>query len=82
LSPGQTATLNVQLGKGTLHVNAPPGAQIRVNGVLKGTAPLGEIELWEGDHRLSIQYNEQTLSENFSLVPGGYMNYDITETGK
>jgi serine/threonine-protein kinase len=81
LSPGKTAVdLNIQLGKGTLNVNAPPGAQIRINGVLKGTAPLGDIELWEGDHRLSIRHNDQTLSDSFSLVPGGYMNYDITES--
>jgi len=80
LKPDQTVHLNVQLGKGTLNVNAPAGAHIRVNGVLKGRAPMGDIELWEGEHRLSVEHNNQTLSESFSLAPGGYMNYDVTET--
>jgi serine/threonine-protein kinase len=80
LKPGQTANLNVHLEKGVLNVNAPVGAQILVNGVLKGTAPMGDIELWEGDHRLLVKHNGATLSQSFSLAPGGYMNYDVTQT--
>jgi|GEM_PF-348172 len=80
LSPEQTVDLNVQLEKGRLNVNAPAGAQISINGVHRGTAPLGDIELWEGEHRLSVRYNDQTLTESFSLAPGGYMHYDIMAT--
>jgi len=80
LRPGQNVDVDVQLAKGTLNINAPAGAKIWVDGVLKGTAPLGDIELWEGEHRLSVNHNNNTLSENFSLAPGGYMNYDVMQT--
>jgi len=78
--PGQSLSLNIQLEKGTLNVNAPAGAEIWVNGILKGTAPMGGIELWEGEHRLLVKYQESTLSKSFSLPPGGYMNYDVSVT--
>jgi len=82
LKPGENVVMNIQILKGTLKVNAPSGAKIWVDGVLKGTAPVGDIELWEGDHRLRVEYgNLPPLSESFSLAPGGYMNYDVTQTG-
>jgi len=80
LRAGQSLSLNVQLEKGTLNVSAPTGAEIWVDGTLKGKAPMGDIELWEGDHQLLVKHGNDALSENFSLNPGGYMNYDVRQT--
>jgi len=40
-------SLNIRLEKGTLNVNAPPGAEIWVDGILKGKAPIGDMAFWE-----------------------------------
>ncbi len=53
--PGEVAALNMQLPPAPLEVVAPAGAEVRIDGQLVGTAPLGPLSVAVGTREVSVR---------------------------
>jgi hypothetical protein len=56
VKPGEVAALNLELPPAPLEVVAPAGSEVRVDGQLIGTAPLGRVEVAVGIREVSIRH--------------------------
>ena len=59
-------------------VNAPEGANVFIDGVRKGTAPIrGEIPVYEGSHRIEVRVGTARWHEDFNLYGGGRVSFNV-----
>ncbi len=65
------------IGKGTVEVSAPDGAAISIDGRVVGTAPLGEISVYEGNHRILATFGTAKWQQAFSVAPNERMTFKI-----
>ncbi|HEX8440117.1 protein kinase domain-containing protein [Archangium sp.] len=63
-----TSTFRIRLGMGSVLVHAPPGARISLDGHEKGTAPLSELTMFEGEHHLRVTLNDAVWEKTFALL--------------
>lgn len=70
LLPGKNPGRMWDLGRGWLEIVAPHGSQISVDGRGLGTAPVAQVELWEGFHRVEVVRPDKVrLSKSVEVVP-------------
>jgi serine/threonine-protein kinase len=63
-----TSTFRIRLGMGSVLVHAPQGARISLDGQDKGTAPLSEMTMFEGEHHLRVTLNDAVWEKTFALL--------------
>lgn len=64
--------------KGFVAVTAPEGAAIFIDGVRVGTAPLrGEIPVYEGSHRITVNVGQSKWGEPFTLYGGQRVSFNV-----
>jgi len=64
--------------KGTVGVNAPPGAVIFIDGKKQGVAPLAnDLSIYEGYHRILVKVGQAQWTEAFSLFSGQRVSFNV-----
>jgi hypothetical protein len=56
-------TTTVIVGKGSLQVGVKPWGEVRVDGEVIGTTPIGKIDLDAGAHTVSIRHPDYEILE-------------------
>ncbi len=82
VSPAKRAEEKFSFGTGLVIINAPPGAEIAIDGHKIGTAPFSEpVTVYEGTHSLRATLGErEPLEEKISLHSGERLKFDIQPT--
>lgn len=57
------------IGKGSVMVSAPDGATVILDGKTIGTAPVGEVSAYEGQHKITVTLGGAKYSQPFNLRP-------------
>jgi len=65
------------LGKGYINVHAPAGAEVTVDGKSMGKAPLKDVGVWEGNHRIVVTVNASRWEEAFDIVPHQHLSFTV-----
>lgn len=73
---GRTAQ-QIYLNKGFATVRAPAGAIVTIDGRLVGSAPVEELDLYEGTHQLLVVVNSAKWQRSFKLEPGQRVSFDV-----
>ncbi|MBF5044217.1 protein kinase [Aggregicoccus sp. 17bor-14] len=68
---------SVYLARGYVVVSAPEGASIRVDGKAYGSAPVGELALYEGEHHLVVDAAGARWQQGFRLEPNQRVRFDV-----
>lgn len=68
---------SVYLARGYVHVSAPDGATVRVDGKPYGTAPLAELALYEGEHHLVVDAAGARWQQDFRLEPNQRVRFTV-----
>jgi eukaryotic-like serine/threonine-protein kinase len=69
----------LEVGRGVLTVNAPPDAEVLVDGKLAGRGSV-RVDLREGGHRVEVRRGDARVGERFTLHAGETYTYDVTPT--
>ncbi|SEU28809.1 serine/threonine-protein kinase [Stigmatella erecta] len=77
VNPTGRTTHRVYLNKGFVTVKAPPGALVQVDGRKIGIAPIEELDLYEGFHRLLVTVDGARWQKNFQLTPSQRLVFDV-----
>ena len=77
LVEGKTLVENVNIGQGTVVLTAPDGAAVFMDGKRIGTAPMKEITVYEGAHRVLVTVGKAKWSEPFSLHAGENVRFNV-----
>lgn len=75
--PLQGAARQFYLSRGFINVFAPEGSQVEIDGRPYGAAPLREVGLFEGHHRLVVTIDEAKWQESFQLEPNQRLRFDV-----
>ncbi len=67
VNPTGRTTHRIYLNKGFVTVQAPEGASVQINGRNLGTAPIEELDLYEGQHRLVVTVGGARWQKSFQL---------------
>src|SRR5215472_127481 len=70
------------IGKGTVEISAPNGAVIYIDGKPVGTAPVGEISVYEGKHRILATVGTAKWQQGFSVTANERMSFKIQTTAQ
>jgi serine/threonine-protein kinase len=68
---------SVYLARGYVHVTAPEGATVRVDGKPYGMAPLDELALYEGEHHLVVDAAGARWQQDFKLEPNQRVRFTV-----
>lgn len=64
--------------KGFVIITAPEGAAVFIDGVRVGNAPIkGEVPVYEGSHRISVNYGKAKWNEPFNLYGGQRVSFNV-----
>ncbi len=77
LKEGATLTESITIGTGTVVLSAPDGAAVFMDGKRIGTAPMKEITVYEGAHRVLVTVGKAKWSEPFSLHAGENVRFNV-----
>jgi serine/threonine-protein kinase len=77
VSPEGLTTVRIYLGKGYVNVRAPEGATVQVDGRNVGKAPVDELDLYEGAHRLVVIVNGARWQRSFVVEPNQRVNFSV-----
>ncbi len=77
VNPTGRTTHRIYLNKGFVTVKAPPGALVQVDGRKIGIAPIEELDLYEGFHRLLVTVDGARWQKNFQLTPSQRLVFDV-----
>ncbi|MBL8955472.1 MAG: protein kinase [Myxococcaceae bacterium] len=77
LKEGQLLNENITLGQGTVVLTAPAGAAVFMDGKRIGTAPMKEITVYEGAHRVLVTVGKAKWSEPFSIHSGENVRFNV-----
>jgi serine/threonine protein kinase len=69
--------LRLSLGKGTLSVRAPPGANVFVDGRAMGASPLQDMHLYEGSHHIKVTLGDAVWQQDFKLQGEQTLRFDV-----
>jgi serine/threonine-protein kinase len=67
VAPAGHTVARFYLNKGYVNVRAPQGATVQVDGHNVGTAPVDELDLYEGQHRLVVTVEGSRWQRAFTL---------------
>ncbi|OJH37036.1 serine/threonine protein kinase [Cystobacter ferrugineus] len=74
VKPQGVTTERFLLGRGSVQVNAPPGAVILLDGRKAGR----KLSPWEGEHQLVVTSGEGRWEKTFRLEPDQQLTFDAT----
>lgn len=77
LAAAHRSTQRLVIGKGTVEVSAPDGALIFIDGRPVGTAPLGDLAVYEGKHRILAKLGGAKWQQTFSVGANERMTFKI-----
>jgi eukaryotic-like serine/threonine-protein kinase len=77
VNPTGRTTHRIYLNKGFVTVKAPPGALVQVDGRKIGIAPVEELDLYEGFHRLLVTVDGARWQKSFQLTPSQRLVFDV-----
>jgi eukaryotic-like serine/threonine-protein kinase len=69
--------LRLSLGKGTLSVRAPAGANVFVDGRAMGASPLQDMHLYEGSHHIKVTLGDAVWQQDFKLQGEQTLRFDV-----
>lgn len=75
--PKGTTSEEISLGKGTLNLSAPEGAVVFLDGARLGYAPIREIPIWEGNHRIVVAVGKAKWEESFYVKAGQPVSFNV-----
>ncbi len=67
---GKTVHVDLEIGKGALNIDAPPGSKVFVDGKLMGTTPMGPIEVLEGTRKVLVKQGTLEYRHNVPVKRG------------
>jgi len=67
---GEDKYLDIEIGMGSLSLDAPAGSEVFVDGRRVGTAPLPSVPLIEGSHTVVVKKGKAEYKKSFSLRAG------------
>ena len=67
----------IELLPGTLAIRAPKGAELEVDGLVAGKAPVKTLELYEGKHRIKMTYKGKSKVRWIEMAPGAQMKVNF-----
>ena len=65
------------VGRGTLSVRAPKGANVFVDGRAVGASPIDDLHLYEGAHHIKVTLGDAVWQQNFTLRNEQSLRYDV-----
>lgn len=71
------ASESIYLQRGFVSVSAPDGSTIYIDGRKVGTAPLKEISVYEGSHRILVTVGKARWTQAFSVSANERMVFDV-----
>ncbi|EAU63077.1 serine/threonine-protein kinase Pkn6, putative [Stigmatella aurantiaca DW4/3-1] len=77
VNPTGRTTHRIYLNKGFVTVKAPPGAMVQVDGRKIGIAPVEELDLYEGYHRLVVTVDGARWQKSFQITPSQRLVFDV-----
>ena len=77
VGPEGKTTVRIYLNKGFVNVTAPEGAVVQVDGRNVGKAPVEELDLYEGSHRLVVIVNGARWQKSFVVEPNQRVNFSV-----
>ena len=77
VGPGAKTSQQLVIGKSVVRVDAPAGAAIYVDGKPVGTAPIDEISVFEGKHRILATLGTGKWQQGFSVSANERMSFKI-----
>jgi serine/threonine-protein kinase len=77
VNPEGRTTVRIYLSKGFVNVTAPEGATVQVDGRNVGKAPVDELDLYEGVHRLVVIVNGARWQKSFLVEPNQRVNFSV-----
>ncbi len=77
VNPTGRTTVRIYLNKGYVNVHAPEGGTVQVDGHNVGTAPVSELDLYEGQHRLTVMVNGARWQKSFTLEANQRVNFSV-----
>ena len=77
VAPGAKTSQQLVIGKSVVRVDAPAGAAIYVDGKSVGTAPIDEISVFEGKHRILARLGTGKWQQGFSVSANERMSFKI-----
>jgi hypothetical protein len=77
VAPEGRTTVRIYLSKGFVNVRAPAGATVQVDGRNVGKAPIDELDLYEGYHRLVVVVNGARWQKSFLVEPNQRVNFSV-----
>ena len=77
VGPEGRTTVRIYLTKGFVNIRAPEGASVVVDGRTVGKAPVEELDLYEGHHRLVVIVNGARWQKSFSVEPNARVNFTV-----
>jgi eukaryotic-like serine/threonine-protein kinase len=70
VKPGKTMSVELEVGTGSIVVEAPAGSKVFVDGALKGTAPMSPIQVTEGTRKVVVKKDGLEYRHNVPVKPG------------
>jgi len=58
VTPGETTTINIKAAEGVVHINAPDGAEVWVDGKRMGQTPVGDLRVPIGVREIVLKHPE------------------------
>jgi serine/threonine protein kinase len=77
VAPEGRTTQRFYLTKGYVTIRAPEGSTVQVDGRKVGTAPVEELDLYEGYHRLVVNVNGARWQKSFQLEPNQRVTFTV-----
>jgi serine/threonine-protein kinase len=77
VAAGTKTSQQLVIGKSVVRVDAPAGAAIYVDGKSVGTAPIDEISVFEGKHRILARLGTGKWQQGFSVSANERMSFKI-----
>jgi len=74
---GARTSQQLVIGKGVVQIEAPAGAAIYVDGKAVGTAPIGEVSVFEGKHKILATLGTAKWQQGFSVSTNERMSFKI-----
>jgi serine/threonine-protein kinase len=82
VAPEGRTTQRIYLNKGYVTIRAPAGATVQVNGRKVGTAPVEELDLYEGYHRLVVTVGAARWQKSFQLEANQRVTFTVDFEGE
>jgi serine/threonine-protein kinase len=77
VNPTDKTTVRIYLGKGYVNIRAPEAATVQVDGRNMGYAPLDELDLYEGQHRLVVIVDGARWTKSFTLEANQRVTFTV-----